>query len=149
VGEGNVDAAGTRVMIEHQWTFYFLMAVGFRNFVGPVAFGFLINLPIVSYFEVGTILTPNPGHASFMGVFCMLSVGLLVFACREVADESTSRRLEKYVRFSFWGLNLGLASMIVFSLFPGGVMQLYDVLQNGYWHARGHEYLSTRTARAG
>ena len=37
--------------------------------------------------------------------------------------------------------------MIVLSLFPGGVMQLFDVLQNGYWHARGHEYLSTRTAR--
>jgi len=77
----------------------------------------------------------------------MLSVALLVFACREVADESTWQRIEKYVRFSFWGLNLGLASMIVFSLFPGGVMQLYDVLQNGYWHARGHEYLSTHTAR--
>lgn len=26
-------------------------------------------------------------------------------------------------------------------------MQLYDVLQNGYWHARGHEYLSTNAAR--
>jgi nitric oxide reductase subunit B len=37
--------------------------------------------------------------------------------------------------------------MIVFSLFPGGVMQLYDVLQNGYWHARGHEYLGTSMAR--
>jgi nitric oxide reductase large subunit len=30
------------------------------------------------------------------------------------------------VRVSFWGLNLGLVSMIVFSLFPGGVMQLYE-----------------------
>ena len=26
-------------------------------------------------------------------------------------------------------------------------MQLYDVLQNGYWHARGHEYLGTTAAR--
>jgi len=24
----------------------------------------------------------------------------------------------------------------VSNLFPGGVLQLYDVLQNGYWHAR-------------
>ena len=93
-------------------------------------------MPIVSYFEVGTILTPNHGHASFMGVFGMLGVALLVFACREVVDESTWLRIEKYVRASFWGLNLGLASMITFNLFPGGVMQLYDVLQNGYWHAR-------------
>jgi nitric oxide reductase subunit B len=147
VSEGDLDAAGRPVMIEHRWTFYFLMAVGFWNFVGAGVFGFLINMPIVSYFEVGTILTPNHVHASFMGVFGMLSVALLVFACREVVDESTWQRLEKYVRLSFWGLNLGLASMIVFSLFPGGVMQLYDVLQNGYLHARGHEYLSTHTAR--
>ena len=37
--------------------------------------------------------------------------------------------------------------MIIFNLFPGGVMQLYDVLQNGYWHARGHVYLGTTAAR--
>lgn len=73
-------------------------------------------MPIVSYFEVGTILTPNHAHASFMGVFGLLSVALLVFACREVADDSTWRRVEKYVRFSFWELNLGLASMIILSL---------------------------------
>lgn len=50
----------------HKWTFYFLMAVGFWNFVGAGVFGFLINLPIFSYYEVGTILTPNHGHASMM-----------------------------------------------------------------------------------
>jgi nitric oxide reductase subunit B len=115
--------------------------------VGAGVFGFLINTPIVSYFEVGTVLTPNHAHASFMGVFGMLSVALLVFACREVVEDSTWTRLEKFVRLSFWGLNLGLASMIVFSLFPGGVMQLHDVLENGYWHARGHEYLGTTAAR--
>src|SRR6516165_11501925 len=54
VTESDVDAAGNRVMIEHRWTFYFLMAVGFWNFIGAGVFGFLINLPIVSYFEVGT-----------------------------------------------------------------------------------------------
>jgi nitric oxide reductase subunit B len=147
VTESDVDAAGKRVMIEHRWTFYFPMAVGFWNFVGAGVFGFLINLPIVSYFEVGTILTPNHGHASFMGVFGMLGVALLVFAYREVVDDSTWERIEKYVRVSFWGLNLGLACMVVFSLFPGGVLQLYDVLENGYWHARGHEYLGTSLAR--
>jgi hypothetical protein len=29
------------------------MAVGFWNFLGAGVFGFLINMPIVSYFEVG------------------------------------------------------------------------------------------------
>jgi len=147
VSEGDLDAGGQRVAIAHQWTFYFLMAVGFWNFLGAGVFGFLINMPIVSYFEVGTILTPNHGHASFMGVFGFLGVALLVFTCREVVDDRAWARIEKFVRLSFWGLNLGLASMIVFNLFPGGVMQLHDVLQNGYWHARGHEYLGTGEAR--
>jgi nitric oxide reductase subunit B len=145
--EGDVDSAGQHLKIPHQWTFYFLMAVGFWNFVGAGVFGFLINMPIVSYFEVGTILTPNHAHASFMGVFGMLGVALLVFACREVGDDDNWTHIAKWVRLSFWGLNLGLASMIIFSLFPGGVMQLYDVLQNGYWHARSHAYLGTTAAR--
>jgi nitric oxide reductase subunit B len=34
------------------------------------------------HYEVGTILTPKHAHASFMGVFGMLGVALLVFACR-------------------------------------------------------------------
>ena len=37
--------------------------------------------------------------------------------------------------------------MIVFSLFPAGVLQLQDVLQNGYWHARSLEYTGTALAR--
>ncbi len=61
-------------MVPHRWTFYFLMSVGFWNFVGAGIFGFLINMPIVSYYEVGTILTPNHGHAAMMGVFGMLAV---------------------------------------------------------------------------
>jgi nitric oxide reductase subunit B len=147
VSEGDIGTGGQRTTISHRWTFYFLMAVGFWNFLGAGVFGFLINMPIVSYFEVGTILTPNHGHASFMGVFGLLSVALLVFACREVVADDGWAKIEKWVRVSFWGLNLGLASMITFNLFPGGVMQLYDVLQNGYWHARGHEYLGTTAVR--
>ena len=148
VSESAAGSSGKSVPIAHQWTFYFLMAVGFWNFLGAGLFGFLINMPIVSYFEVGTILTPNHAHASFMGVFGFLGVALLVFACREVVDDVAWERLEKWVRVSFWGLNFGLASMIVFNLFPGGVMQMYDVLQNGYWHARGYQYLSTSLARS-
>jgi nitric oxide reductase large subunit len=33
-GEGDVDAVGKRVMIEHRCTFYFLMAICFWNFLG-------------------------------------------------------------------------------------------------------------------
>jgi nitric oxide reductase subunit B len=44
---------------------------------------------------------------------------------------------EEVSRVSFWGLNLGLALMVLGNLFPGGVLQFVDVLRNGYWHARG------------
>ena len=45
------------------------------------------------------------------------------------------------MRVSFWGLNLGLAGMVVTDLFPSGVLQLYDVVTNGYWHARSPAFL--------
>jgi nitric oxide reductase subunit B len=126
----------------HKWAAYFLMAVGFWNFTGAGIFGFLINTPIVSYFEMGTNLTPNHGHAAMIGVFGMLGVALMVFVLREIVDEVTWRRCEKYVRCSFFGLNIGLAMMVVLSLFPSGILQVADVLQNGYWHARSLAYTS-------
>jgi nitric oxide reductase subunit B len=131
----------------HKWTFYFLMAVGFWNFTGAGVFGFLINMPIVSYFEAGTNLTPNHGHAAMMGVFGMLGVALMVFVLRETVHESLWPRLENYVRCGFWGLNIGLAMMILLSLFPSGILQLRDVLENGYWHARSLAYLNGELPR--
>ena len=138
VSEGDVDAAGNRVMIEHRWTFYFLMAVGFWNFLGAGVFGFLINLPVVSYYEIGTHLTANHGHAAMMGVYGMLAIALLVFCLRYLLrPEDWSERM---VAFSFWALNLGLAWMVFVNLFPLGVLQLADVVTNGYWHARSIEF---------
>lgn len=133
--------------IPHKWTFNFLMAVGFWNFVGAGIFGFLINLPIVSYFEVGTMLTPNHGHAAFMGAFGMLAMALIVLGLRHVLTEEQWKGPEKLIRISFWGLNVGLALMILLNLFPGGVMQLRDVLDNGYWHARNLVYLNQEFVR--
>ena len=72
------------------------MAVGFWNFTGAGIFGFLINMPIVSYFEMGTNLTANHGHAAMVGVFGMLGVALMVFVLRESRDEATWSRAEKY-----------------------------------------------------
>ena len=94
-------------------------------------FGFFINLPIISYFEAGTLLTINHGHAAMMGVFGMLGIGLVVFAVRETVNDTLWRALERYVRVGFWGLNAGLLMMVVMSLFPAGVLQLVDVLENG------------------
>ncbi|MDD5411015.1 MAG: cbb3-type cytochrome c oxidase subunit I [Methylobacter sp.] len=141
------DTTRERVEIPHKWTFYFLMAVGFWNFVGAGIFGFLINLPIVSYFETGTLLTINHGHAAMMGVFGMLGVGLIVFVIRQTVNETVWKDLEKYVRVGFFGLNGGLLLMVVMSLFPAGILQLVDVLENGYWHARSLAYTGGDLAR--
>lgn len=138
---------GERGALPHQWTFYFLMAVGFWNFVGAGIFGFLINLPIVSYFEIGTLLTPNHGHAAMMGVFGMLALALGVFVMRQVLDEARWAEVEKYVRVSFWGLNAGLAGMLAMNLFPNGVRQLVDAVENGYWHARSAAFMGEELTR--
>jgi nitric oxide reductase subunit B len=37
--------------------------------------------------------------------------------------------------------------MILFSLFPSGVLQVRDVLENGYWHARSLDYLGGELPR--
>jgi nitric oxide reductase subunit B len=141
------DVCGQGVNIPHKWTFYFLMAVGFWNFLGAAVFGFLINLPVVSYFEVGTMLTPNHGHAAFMGAFGMLAMALMVLALRQVLTDEQWLKPEKFIRISFWGLNVGLLLMVASSLFPGGVAQLWDVLNHGYWHARSLEYMNQNYVR--
>ena len=136
------DICGEVIAVPHKWTFYFLMAVGFWNFVGAGIFGFLINLPIVSYFEVGTVLTPNHAHSALMGAFGMEAVALMVLASRQVLNDDQWVRPQKYIKVSFFGLNIGLGLMVLGSLFPGGVLQFRDVLKHGYWHARGLDYLN-------
>ncbi len=136
-------ACGHDLAWGQKWAIYFLMAVGVWNFVGAGIFGFLINLPIVSYFEVGTTLTPNHGHAALFGVFGMLALAVLVFCLRTMQSDATWKETQKFVRAGFWGANLGLALMIVLDLFPGGVIQLWDSVANGYWHARRLTFLMT------
>ena len=74
----------------------FLVAVGFWNFLGAGVFGFLVNLPIVSYYEIGTALTANHAHAAMMGVYGMLAMGLALFCLRYlIPTERWSDRLAK------------------------------------------------------
>jgi len=75
-----------------------------------------------------------------MGVFGMLGMAFLVFAIRQVQTDEEWSKIEKWVKLSFWGLNIGLAGMVILQLFPSGVMQMIDVINNGYWHARNLEF---------
>jgi nitric oxide reductase subunit B len=133
----------SRTPFPHRWAVMFLVAVGFWNFVGAGIFGFLINLPIVSYYEIGTALTANHGHTAMMGVYGMLAVGLAMFCLRYLIP--AERWSERAARMSFWGLNIGLAWMSFVTLFPLGIRQLYESVNVGYFEARSLDYLSTNT----
>ncbi|AYM40942.1 MULTISPECIES: nitric-oxide reductase large subunit [Mycobacteroides] len=124
----------------HRWAVMFLVAVGFWNFLGAGIFGFLINLPIVSYYEIGTALTANHAHGSMMGVYGMLAVGLAMFAFRYVIP--AEKWPEKWARLSFWCLNIGLAWMVFATLLPLGVLQLYHSVSSGYFEARSLGYIT-------
>ncbi|MCK9516614.1 MAG: cbb3-type cytochrome c oxidase subunit I [Ottowia sp.] len=141
-----VDSDGKPVRLTYKWTLYFLMAVGFWNFMGAGVFGFFLNTPIVSYYEVGTIFTPAHAHGALMGVFGMLALGLMTLVLRGVCTQEQWPAVERWVKYSFWGTNIGLAMMISMSLLPGGILQIWDVLQNGYWHARSQEYTRSTLA---
>lgn len=124
----------------HRWSVMFLVAVGFWNFVGAGVFGFLINLPVVSYYQIGTALTANHAHGSMMGVYGMMAVGLALFALRYIIPpEKWSDRLAK---LSFWSLNIGLAWMVFATLLPLGVMQLWYSVNDGYYEARSLNFVT-------
>jgi nitric oxide reductase subunit B len=127
----------------HRWAVMFLVAVGFWNFLGAGIFGFLINLPIVSYYEIGTALTANHGHAAMMGVYGMLAVGLALFCLRYLIPQE--RWSDRAAKLSFWSLNLGLAWMVFATLFPLGMLQLYESVNTGYYEARTIEFLTNDT----
>ncbi len=133
------------VAASQKWAIYFLMAVGFWNFVGAGIFGFLINLPIISYFEIGTNLTPNHGHAALFGVFGELAIAVMVFCMRAMQSDKAWERSQKYVRLGFWGSNVGLILMVLLDLFPAGLLQLKASMTHGYWYARQITYLMSGT----
>jgi nitric oxide reductase subunit B len=127
----------------HYWAVMFLAAVGFWNFLGAGVFGFLVNLPIVSYYEIGTGLTANHAHGAMMGVYGMLSVGLALFCLRYIIPEASWS--DRAAKISFWSLNIGLAWMVFATLFPLGVLQLYHSVSVGYFDARSLNYISNPT----
>jgi nitric oxide reductase subunit B len=133
----------SRTPFPHRWAVMFLVAVGFWNFLGAGICGFLINLPIISYYQIGTALTANHGHAAMMGVYGMLAAGLALFCLRYLIPED--RWSERAAKWSFWSLNIGLAWMCFATLFPLGILQLYESVNTGYFEARSLEYITNDT----
>jgi nitric oxide reductase subunit B len=127
----------------HRWAVMFLVAVGFWNFLGAGIFGFLVNLPIVSYYEIGTALTANHAHAAMMGVYGMLAMGLALFCLRYLIP--TERWPDKLAKISFWSANIGLAWMSFATLLPLGILQLFASVNDGYFAARQLSFITNPT----
>jgi nitric oxide reductase subunit B len=118
----------------YRWPLYFLVASSFWNFIGAGVFGFLINLPIVNYFEHGTYLTMNHGHAALFGTYGMLSIALLLFSWRGLVKKEHWN--DGLLKVSFYGLNIGLFLMTLGTLFPVGIAQTWAAYKHGLWFAR-------------
>jgi len=120
-------------------TFWFLISTAIWNLVGAGVLGFLINLPAVSYFEHGQFLTPTHGHGAMMGVYGMFGIAVLLYSLRNIVKPEAWN--DKWLKFSCWMLNIGLAGMIVVTLLPIGIMQLKEAFLHGYWASRSPEFL--------
>jgi nitric oxide reductase subunit B len=140
---GAAQESRSKTPFPHRWAVMFLVAVGFWNFLGAGVFGFLVNLPIVSYYEIGTALTANHAHAAMMGVYGMLALGLAMFCLRYLIP--ADRWPERWARISFWSTNIGLAWMCFATLLPLGILQLYESVDKGYFEARELKFLTNHT----
>jgi nitric oxide reductase subunit B len=118
----------------YRWPLYFLTASSVWNFIGAGVFGFMINLPIVNYYEHATYLTSNHGHTALFGVYGMLAIALILFSWRGLVDNRYWN--DGVLKLSFWGLNVGLFLMFLTGLLPIGALQVWYSYDQGFWFAR-------------
>lgn len=121
--------------------FLFLLAVNFWNFFGAGVLGFIINLPIANYYEHGTYLTVNHGHAALMGVYGNLALATVLF-CSQLLIKADWWK-PNVLKTVFWSINIGLLLMVLLDLFPAGILQLKTVTENGLWYARNSEFIES------
>lgn len=121
--------------------FLFLVAVNFWNFFGAGVLGFIINLPIANYYEHGTYLTVNHGHAALMGVYGNLALAAILFCCQLLFKAEWWK--PRLITRAFWSINIGLLLMVFLDLFPAGIWQFNTVTENGLWFARSHAFIES------
>jgi len=131
----------TEWVTKYKWAINFFVAVAFWNLLGAGIFGFMINPPIALYYMQGLNTTPVHAHAALFGVYGMLGIGLMLFTLRGLRPDLEWD--EKPIKWAFWLINIGLFTMVTFSLLPVGLMQTYASVKDGYWYARSSEFLQT------
>jgi len=130
---------GIKSIFGFREVFLFLLGVNFWNFFGAGVLGFIINLPIANYYEHGTYLTVNHGHAALMGVYGNLALAAVLFCCQLLFRHD--RWNPRLVRSVFWSINIGLLLMVLLDLFPAGIYQFNAVTENGLWFARSSAFI--------
>jgi nitric oxide reductase subunit B len=123
----------------YKWPIYSFIAVAFWNLVGAGIFGFLINPPVALYYMQGLNTTPVHGHTALFGVYGMLGIGLMLFVLRDMNKDVIWK--DKWIKFAFWSINIGLAAMVFISVLPIGLAQTVASVQEGLWWARSAEFM--------
>jgi nitric oxide reductase subunit B len=123
----------------YKWPIYSFIAVAFWNLVGAGIFGFLINPPTALYYMQGLNTTAVHGHTALFGVYGMLGIGLMLFVLRDMNKEVVWK--ERWIKFAFWSINIGLAAMVFISVLPVGLAQTVASVQEGLWWARSAEFM--------
>ena len=130
----------------YRWPLYFLTASSVWNFVGAGMFGFLINLPIINYYEHATYLTSNHAHTALFGVYGMLAIALILFSWRGLVENRFWD--DGMLKLSFWGLNGGLVLMFLTGLLPIGLYQVWYSYDTGFWFARSAAFYELPVVQA-
>lgn len=125
----------------YKWPITFFVGVAFWNLVGAGLFGFLINPPIALFYMQGLNTTAVHAHGATFGVYGLLSLGLILLIVQSTFKEREWNT--KLMAVSFWGLNGGLFLMILMSLLPIGLLQVWASIEHGLWFARGSELMQT------
>ncbi len=136
----NLKLNGSNEWIKkYRWAINSFIAVAFWNLVGAGIFGFLINPPIALYYMQGLNTTAVHGHTALFGVYGMLGIGLMLFVLRDMDKDSVWN--EKWLKFAFWSINIGLVAMVLLSVLPVGLAQTLASVKNGLWYARSAEFM--------
>ena len=101
-------------------------------------FGFLVNLPIINYYEHATYLTANHAHTALFGVYGTLAIALILFSWRGLVESRFWN--DRILTVSFWGLNGGLVLMFLTGLLPIGLTQTWYSYDVGFWFARSADF---------
>lgn len=123
----------------YKWPIYCFISVAFWNLVGAGIFGFLINPPIALYYMQGLNTTPVHGHTALFGVYGMLGIGLMLFVLRDMNKDSEWK--DRWIKFAFWCINIGLILMVLISVLPVGLSQTVASVNHGLWYARSAEFM--------